>query len=167
MVRSRGHAENMDPLGQRAGGRRRSWLRTAQLNLVGWSALIGVCLLSAAAGLAVAAAARVPLALGAAFGVAPLLVVALLDRRRWSRMQTSFSWGGSVEDVAQIAAELQARGAQARVVTEDTAIGWGESMHPLGGERVVKTAALEYANRDRAVVRETLRRHGVRLPDVF
>ncbi len=70
MIRSRGHAESMDPLSRRGRGRRRSWLRTAQLNLVGWSALIGVCLLTAAAGVAVAAAARVPLPFGAAFGAA-------------------------------------------------------------------------------------------------
>lgn len=167
MVRSRGHAEYMEPSRPRAGGRRGSWLLTARLNVVGWSALIGVCLLAAAAGLAVSAATRVPLLFGAAFGVAPFLVVALLDRRRWSRMQTSFGWGGSVEEVAQLAAELAARGVQARVVTEEIAIEWGESAHPHAGDRVVRTAALEYANRDRAAVRQVLRGHGIRPPDAL
>ena len=81
-------------------------------------------------------------------------------------MQTAFGWGGSVEDVADIAAELQARGVHARAVTEDIAIGWGQSAPP-GTAGPVKTAALEYANRDARAVGEVLRRHGIRRPDAF
>ena len=66
MVRPRGHAQYVEPWGRRGGRRRRPWLRTAQLNLAGWSALLGACLLAAAAGVAVTAAAHGPLLLGAA-----------------------------------------------------------------------------------------------------
>ena len=164
MVRSRGHSEYMEPTGRRA-HRRRSWLRTARLNLVGWAALLGVCLLTAAAGLAASAATRAPLPLGAAFGVAPLLVVFLLDRRRWSRMPTTFNWGGSVPDVAQIVADLDARGVRAYVVTQETATAWGDSTHRHTSSPDAKEAGLEYANRDAKVVDAVLRRRGVQPPD--
>ena len=167
MVRPRGHAQYLEPWGRRGGRRRRPWLRTAQLNLAGWSALLGACLLAAAAGVAVTAAAHGPLLLGAAWGVAPLLVVVLLDRKRWARGQTSFGWGGSVNDVARIAAELEARGVRAVVVTEGNAIGWGESAPATASDAVEQTAALEYANRDVKAVGDVLRRHGIRLPETF
>jgi len=72
-----------------------------------------------------------------------------------------------VEDVSQIVAELETRGVHARVVTEDIATGWGESAPPRTSGPVVKTAALEYANRDAKAVGEALRRHGIRPPEVF
>lgn len=79
-------------------------------------------------------------------------------------MPTTFSWGGSVQDVAQIVADLEARRVRARVVTEETATAWGESAHPQTSRPDVRTAALEYANRDAKAVGEILRGRGIRPP---
>ena len=103
MVSSRGYGEyEGEPL-RHPRIRRHYWLRTAQLNAVGWAALVGACLMAAAVGVAAAWAIDVPRWWGAVFGVLPLGAVFLLDRRRWAAMETSYGWGGS-------AATLRAHG---------------------------------------------------------
>jgi hypothetical protein len=82
-------------------------------------------------------------------------------------MWTGFNWGGSVQDVARIAEELEARGIHVRVVTEAIADGWGERVHPRASGPVAKTAALEYVNRGGDAVAEVLRQHGIRPPEPF
>ncbi len=71
------------------------WLRTAQLNLVGWSALLGACLGAAGLGLAAARLTPLPPRARLKFAVAPVvaLVVALVvaDRRRWAAIQARTS----------------------------------------------------------------------------
>ena len=109
MVGSRGYGDyEAAPL--RPGRRRHHWLRTAQLNAVGWAALLGVCLVAAAVGVAAAGLIAGPRGWGAILGVLPLGVVVLLDRRRWASMEASFGWGASEVDVARIASELADHG---------------------------------------------------------
>ena len=130
MVRSRGYGQYLESSRWRSGRRRRPWLRTADLNVVGWAALLGLCLLAAVAGVVVSAALGLPRLGGAVCAAVPLIGVVIVDRRRWARMETSFGWGGSLADVVQIAAELEVRGINARVVTAETAQEWGERAHP-------------------------------------
>ena len=80
-------------------------------------------------------------------------------------MPTTFNWGGSVPDVAQIVADLDARGVRAYVVTQETATAWGDSTHRHTSSPDAKEAGLEYANRDAKVVDAVLRRRGVQPPD--
>jgi hypothetical protein len=80
-------------------------------------------------------------------------------------MPTTFTWGGSVQDVAQIVADLEARGVLAHVVTQETATAWGDRSHPRTSGSVVREAGLEYANRDAKAVGEVLRRRGIHPPD--
>ena len=115
-------------------GTRHHWLRTAQLNAVGWAALIGLCLVAAAAGVATAWAIGVPRWSGVSLGVLPLGGVVPLDRRRWAAaMDTSVGWGGSEADVAGIASEPAKRGVTTRVRTEPPTEGWPEPAYGRGG----------------------------------
>ncbi len=82
-------------------------------------------------------------------------------------MESGFDWGGSVEEVTRIAMELEARGVHAKVLTADIADGWGESANHRRAGSVEKTAWLEYQNRDADAVAATLRKHGIRPPDLF
>jgi hypothetical protein len=165
MARSRSY-EEYKPL--RRGRRcRRSWLRTAQLNVVGWSALLGLCLVAAVAGVAVIAALGLPGPFGMACAVVPLVLVVVVDRRRWARMGSGFGWGGPVEEVTRIAMELQARGARAHVITSDIADGWGESANRRMTGSAEKSAWLEYQNRDADVVAAVLREHGIQPPELL
>ena len=173
MVRSRGYGSYTAGPWLRRRGKRHSFLRTAQLNAVGWAALFGACLVAAAAGVGAAVAIAVPRWWGAVLGVLPLAAVVMLDRRRWAAMQTSFGWGGSEVDVARIVSELAELGIITSVRTEPNAEGWGEPADRWGelellptGDRVIKTASLRYRNRDRGVVERTLRTHGIYLPDL-
>jgi hypothetical protein len=79
-------------------------------------------------------------------------------------METSSGWGGSVEEVARIAQELEAEGVRARVVPEPAGPGWDPVTDPLPGPVPAATAALEYRNGDAEVVARKLRQHGVRGP---
>src|SRR4051795_406760 len=130
MVQSRRSAEYLEPSGWRRHGRRRSWLRSARLNVVGWSGLLGACLVVAALGIATTTALGWPRALGAAGAVIPVAAVVVADRRRWARMETSVDWGGSVEEVARIADELGADGVDARVRVEAPGSPWRDGAKP-------------------------------------
>ena len=127
MVRSRASAEYVEVSGWRARQPRRSWFRTARLDVVGWSALLGTCLVAAAAGVAVATALGRPRPYGAACAIVPLAAVVLADRRRWARMRSSVGWGGSVEDVARVVALLEDRGIHTRVVLDVVTNEWGRA----------------------------------------
>lgn len=164
MVQSGRSAEYLQPSGWRRRGRRRSWLRTARLNVVGWSALLGTCLVVAALGIVTATAVGWPRALGAAAAVIPVAMVVFADRRRWARMETSVGWGRSTEEVARIADELEAEGVYARVRSEAPGSPWRVRAEPPSDKAEATTAALEYRNGDVDVVRKKLREHGVRPP---
>jgi hypothetical protein len=164
MVQSGRSAEYLQPSGWRRRGRRRSWLRTARLNVVGWSALLGACLVVAALGIATTTALAWPRALGAAGAVIPVAAVIFADRRRWARMETSVDWGGSVEEVARIADELESEGVHARVRPDAPGSPWRVGADPPPDTAEATTAALEYRNGDLDVVRKKLREHGVRPP---
>ncbi len=81
-------------------------------------------------------------------------------------METGFGWGGSVEDVAAIAAELETGGVHVRVRTDHSASVWGELEPARGAEPDAPTASLEYRNRDARVVEQKLREHGIRPPEL-
>lgn len=185
MVRSRGYAEYSTAPLRRGRGFRRRWLRTAQLNLVGWAALLGVCGVATGIGVVAARAISLPGWIGAALGVVLLLgAVVLTDRRKWSAMETSFGWGGSVDEVARIAAELQAQGVTTAVTVYDSSTydaiadeGLPEAggapegdSPPEGGDRpegldladsLPQMASLSYRNRDAKRVGAVLRAHGI------
>ena len=153
-------------------GTRHHWLRTAQLNAVGWAALIGLCLVAAAAGVATAWAIGVPRWSGVSLGVPPLGGVVPLDRRRWAAaMDTSVGWGGSEADVARIASEPAKRGVTTRVRTEPPTEGWPEPAYGRGGREdpqggpALPTASLSYRDRDATAAGATLRAHGIRFPE--
>lgn len=164
MVQSGSSAEYLQPPGWRRRGGRRSWLRTARLNVVGWSALLGACLVVAALGIATTTALGWPRALGAAGAVIPVVAVVFADRRRWARMETSVDWGGSVEEVARIADELAAEEVHARVRPDVPGPPWRVRADPFHDKAEARTVALEYRNGDVDVVRKKLREHNVRPP---
>lgn len=150
--------------------RRRPWLRTAQLNRVGWSALVGTCAVAGAVGLRLARGLDLAvwpgLALALAFALLPVGGVVLADRRRWASMETGFGWGGSVAEVSRIAEELQARGVDARVRPDpDHEQPWWDRIDtPPDAE---PTASLAYTNRHAATVRAVLRAHGIDAPGAW
>ncbi len=173
MVRSRGSLSYAAGPWPHRLGRRRSWLRTAQLNAVGWSALLGACLVAAAVGVGAAGAIAGPRWWGAVLGILPLGAVVMLDRSQWAAMETGYGWGGSEVEVARIVSELAELGVITRADTAPNAEGWGEPAdgwgdpeQPRTGDRVIKTASLSYLNRDRGVVARTLRAHGIRFPNL-
>ncbi|MCU1537484.1 MAG: hypothetical protein JWP82_1835 [Humibacillus sp.] len=153
------HEELTDPSawGRRRRQPRRSWLRTARLNLAGWSALLGSCLGAGLLGVFAATAMGPPPAFGAMLAVVPVLAIVAVDRRRWARMQTSHGWGGSVEEVAQVAALLEARGVHAQVVPDDDPPSGVDPGPPHTAVPTPATASLHHLNRDADAVRKALR----------
>jgi hypothetical protein len=106
-------------------GRRRPappFLRTAQLNGVGFAALAGVCL---AAGVVTALALRAtgwPLASRAVIGPIVVLVgLVVADRHTWARMETSFSFTDDPAELRRVGNRLIAQGMPVRVHEEQ----WG------------------------------------------
>ena len=126
---------------------RRSVLRSAQLNAVGHAALAGACL---GAGLLTAFALQVtgwPLPLRAAVGpVVVLTALVVADRRKWARMETSFSFTDDPAELRGVGARLVARGLPVRIDTDDR------------GPR------LSYRNRDAARVQAALAELGITMP---
>lgn len=144
--------------------RRRPWLRTAQLNIVGWSALLGACTAAAAAGVLLARALGLSGWLGALLALFPVGAVVVADRRRWAAMETSYGWSGSVGEVAQIAEELRSQGVDATIRPDPRyeQPWWDRIESPSDAK---PTASLVYTNRHETTVRAVLRAHGVDLPD--
>ena len=91
--------------------RPRSFLRTTQLNAVGYAALAGACLVAGfVSGLAPAPAGW-PLVLRVVVGPVVVLVALLIaDRRKWGRMETGFSFTDDVATMRAVADRLTARG---------------------------------------------------------
>lgn len=164
MVRAREFAEYAEASGRPA--RRHHWLRTARLNLVGWSALLGLCVVAGAGGMALSGAVGSTPLYGSAGAVLPFVAVVLVDRRRWARMPTSFGWGGSMDDVTHVVALLEARGVHAEAVADEIAHPWTEPERDHDIEPRVVSASLEYRNRDVVVVREVLRGQGILMPEL-
>ncbi|MBB2986294.1 hypothetical protein [Terracoccus luteus] len=154
MVRSRGASRY--ELGPPR--RRRHPFRTAQLNVVGWSALLGACLVAGALGAVVVASLGMPWGWGALLALVPVVVVTVLDRRRWGGTSTSHDWGASRDEVEAVAFELQSMGVDAQVrsgtVPSDVADDGGPQ----------HWASLEWLERDSRAVDAVLERHGIRRP---
>jgi hypothetical protein len=92
------------------------FLRTAQLNAVGFAALGGVCL---AAGVVTALALRTTgWSLASSAAVGPLVVLVGLvvaDRRKWARMESSFSFTDDAAELRRVGNRLIAQGLPVRV----------------------------------------------------
>ena len=75
--------------------------------------------------------------------------------------------GGSVEDVARIAEELQAFGVDAQV-RQDHPGGepWADAVAYRAQAPIQQTASLSFHNRDTERVRAVLQAHGLGLPDL-
>ncbi|GAA6525993.1 hypothetical protein IDVR_17890 [Intrasporangium sp. DVR] len=142
---------------------RRPWLRTAQLNLAGWSALLGLCAAAGIAGVLLVRAIDLPGWWGSSLALLPVVIVLVADRRRWAAMETSFVWSASVADVARIADELRSRGVDTEVRPDPRydQPWWDRIDSPVDAE---PTASLVYRNRHAATVRTVLRAHGVDVP---
>jgi hypothetical protein len=128
------------------------FLRTAQLNVVGWGALVLACVGVAAVAYPVARLAGWsggPVQVVAAAVVGTVVVVSTVvavDRRRWGSLQGIVSWTDDDDEVQRVADGLRERGVDVGLV--------------LG----VEHPELLYRNRDRAVVRAALADVGVEMP---
>jgi len=60
--------------------------RTAELNVAGWSALVGTCLLAGGVGNALGSRAGIGMWVAAPAAVIPLAIALVVDRRRWARI---------------------------------------------------------------------------------
>ena len=101
------------PTAPLARNRRRppSFLRTAQLNAVGWTALVAVCALAALVAVVLLRATGWPLSVRAVLGASVVvLVLVVADRRKWARMQTGFSFTDDVVTMRAVADRLTAQG---------------------------------------------------------
>lgn len=129
--------------------RRRRFLRTAKLNIVGGVAVVGSCLTSAGLGLAAGRLFGLPVALTAAVGgLLPLALLVAADRRRWRAMLAVHGWGGTAAEVSAVAADLLRRGVVATVETH---------VDEEGGE----SASLAFRNADTDVVSTVLVERGL------
>jgi hypothetical protein len=164
---SRSNAEySASPLGAGPQRRRRHWLRTAQLNIRGWSALLGACAAAGAAGVLLARALGLSGWLGLILALVPVGAAVVADRRRWAAMETSYGWSGSVAEVAQIAEELRGQGVDAEVRPDPLyEQPWWDRIGSPSDAPDEPTASLVHTNRHEATVRAVLRAHGVDLPD--
>jgi hypothetical protein len=125
--------------------RRRPFLRTARLDLVGFGALGAACLVAGALTALALRATGWPLSVRAAVGPV-IVVIALLvaDRRKWSRMETSLSFTDDAARVRAVVDRLVARGL------------------PVVVDEEVGRPRLRYRNRDAARVRAALADLGIR-----
>ncbi|HET6665947.1 MAG TPA: hypothetical protein VFG98_01565 [Intrasporangium sp.] len=146
--------------------RRPPWLRTAQLNSVGWSAVLGVCAAAGCVGVLLARALGLSGSSGLVLTLVPVGAVVLADRRRWAGMETAHGWGGSVEEVTQVVEELRYHGVAAKVRPDVRyEQPWWDRIDSPSEPRDEPTASLVYTNRHEATVRIVLRAHGINLPD--
>lgn len=134
------------PLRSATPRRRRRILRTAQLNVVGRTAVVGACLTAASLGFAAGRLVGLPVvATVLAGGLLPLAILAAADRRRWRAMTAVYGWGGTAAEVSAVAVELLRRG----VVVTAAIDGDDDS------------ASLCYRNADADVVSTVLAEHGI------
>lgn len=185
MPMARGYAEySTAPLRPGRVRGRRPWLRTAQLDAVGWAALLGTCCATAGAGFAGLRMAGRPGRAGLVLALGPLGALVLVDRRRWAGTTRGLGWGGSPDEVAEVAEQLRSEGVFASVRPDDPdgapweMPGWagvpgaagaapdvavpGWAGVP-GGPGPLRTASLVFRNRDTKAVQAVLRRRGVDL----
>jgi ABC-type xylose transport system permease subunit len=128
--------------------RRYRLFRTAQLNPVGWAAVAALCLIGAATGYAIGVVVGWPvgvwLVIGALLCLSTLVVV---DRRRWGRLWTGYSWGDNPQAAERVGAELKRRGLAVETRTDC-----------VGG------VSLRYRHRDGRRVARALTELGIRPP---
>ena len=123
-------------------------LRTAELNAAGWGTVVLLSLTGAGiAHVAARASGSTSKAAAPVGALSCLVALVAVDRRRWGRMETGYSWTDDPEDVARTAALLQRHGVPVRV--------------DMDNERGPR---LRYRNRDARQVRRELQRAGFVLP---
>lgn len=123
--------------------------RSAQLNLFGWMAVAALCLIGAATGYGIGSLAGGPVAVWLVIGavLCPVMLV-VVDRRRWGRLWTGYSWDDTPEATESAGRELKRRGlAVTTTMSRDGRI------------------ALRYRNRDGRQVARALSQLGIHPPD--
>jgi hypothetical protein len=91
--------------------RRRGLFRTAQLNLIGWMAVAGLCIVGAAAGYGISVLVGGPVVVWLLTGaLLSLITLVVVDRRRWGQMWTGYSWGDSAQATESVCRQLKRRG---------------------------------------------------------
>jgi hypothetical protein len=91
--------------------RHRGLFRTAQLNAIGWTALIGWLAMWAALWGVAASHAHLPVAAGCGLGAATAAAtVVIFDRRRWGEMESYFAWTEDTAVVEQAVRRLENQG---------------------------------------------------------
>jgi hypothetical protein len=121
--------------------------RSVRLNSVGWLAVAALCLAGAGAGYGVGRVVGLPRGASPVVGtLLGLITLVAVDRRRWGRLETGFSWGNDPDAVMRVGTELQRQGVPVQLeVDHDSRV------------------RLRYHNRDAGQVRRALNRFGVRL----
>jgi hypothetical protein len=144
----RGYAEYRP---SRWGGRRlrrHGLFRTARLNLVGWAAVAALCLVGAATGYAISVLVGWPVAVWPVIGILLCLgTLVVVDRRRWGRLWTGYSWGATPQATEGVGTELKRRGLEVETRTDS-----------VGG------VSLRYRHRDARRVARVLTELGIRPP---
>jgi hypothetical protein len=126
---------------------RKRFLRTAELSVVGWGALLLACAVMAAAGHFAGRWLGWPGGPAAALGAAAVVAaVVIADRRRWNALEGVVSWTHDEDEVERVASGLRERGV-------DVGVQMGRDV-----------PGLLYTNRQRAEVRAALDEIGVEMP---
>ena len=122
--------------------------RSVRLNAVGWLAVALLCLACAGAGYGVGRFIGLPSAASPLVGtLLGLITFVAVDRWRWGRLETGFSWGSDPDAVTRVGTELQRQGVPVQPEVDHDG-----------------RARLRYQNRHARYVRRALNRLGVRLP---
>lgn len=128
--------------------RRYRLFRTARLNPAGRAAVAAFCLVGAATGYAIGVLAGSPVVVWPVIGALLCLgTLVLVDRWRWGRLWTGYSWGDTPHATERAGAELKRRG-----VAVET------SVDPAGG------VSLRYRHRDGRQVARVLAELGISPP---
>jgi hypothetical protein len=99
---------------------RRELFRTAQLNMVGWAAVAGLCVAGAATGLAAARLTGTPAWITAPVGSAAAFAALLAaDRHKWAGMPTTYAWTDDPAEVLHLASLLRRAGIDVSADTDD------------------------------------------------
>src|SRR5687768_1408827 len=78
--------------------RRFGLFRSAQLNPVGWAAVAALCLAGAAIGYGISSLVGWPVRVWPVIGaLLCLTTLVVMDRRRWGRVWSGYSWGDTPE----------------------------------------------------------------------
>src|SRR5215207_10094419 len=97
-----------------------SLFRMAQLNIVGRTAVAGLCLAGAGIGLVATRVTGIPAVVAVpAGGAAALLSLVAADRRKWGTRETRYSWTEDAAEVERVADLIDRTGVTVRVTADE------------------------------------------------